>query len=209
MTASRSPRRTASRRSSAGARATPWARSSCPTWRSFAAPDAKTIRMTLKEPYGLVIQTLAKPGANVPFMMPKRVAETDPQQADHRLRRLRSLHLQAGRMAARREGRLPEEPEIQAAQPSRPRDLPAARSPRSIASSGSGSRTRRRRSTRCSMARSTSSKRRRTTSCRCSPPTRTSSCSSAIRRAARTRSASTCCTSRSTTRRCARRSPMR
>jgi peptide/nickel transport system substrate-binding protein len=44
----------------------------------LAAPDAKTIRMTLKEPYGLVIQTLAKPGANVPFMMPKRVAETDP-----------------------------------------------------------------------------------------------------------------------------------
>ena len=44
----------------------------------FSAPDAKTIRMVLKEPYGLVIQTLAKPGANVPFMMPKRVAETDP-----------------------------------------------------------------------------------------------------------------------------------
>src|SRR5437660_10261023 len=44
----------------------------------LAAPDAKTIRMTLKEPYGLVLQTLAKPGANVPFMMPKRVAETDP-----------------------------------------------------------------------------------------------------------------------------------
>jgi len=45
---------------------------------NLAAPDAKTIRMTLKEPYGLVLQTLAKPGANVPFMMPKRVAETDP-----------------------------------------------------------------------------------------------------------------------------------
>jgi peptide/nickel transport system substrate-binding protein len=44
----------------------------------LAAPDAKTIRMTMKEPYGLVIQTLAKPGANVPFMMPKRVADTDP-----------------------------------------------------------------------------------------------------------------------------------
>jgi peptide/nickel transport system substrate-binding protein len=43
----------------------------------LAAPDAKTIRMTLKEPYGLVLQTLAKPGANVPFMMPKHVAETD------------------------------------------------------------------------------------------------------------------------------------
>src|SRR5437763_9504243 len=46
----------------------------------LAAPDAKTIRMTLKEPYGLVLQTLAKPGASVPFMMPKRVAETDPQK---------------------------------------------------------------------------------------------------------------------------------
>jgi peptide/nickel transport system substrate-binding protein len=46
----------------------------------FAAPDAKTIRMILKEPYGLVIQTLAKPGASVPFMMPKRVAETDPNK---------------------------------------------------------------------------------------------------------------------------------
>jgi peptide/nickel transport system substrate-binding protein len=46
----------------------------------FAAPDARTIRMTLREPYGLVLQTLAKPGANVPFMMPKRVAETDPNQ---------------------------------------------------------------------------------------------------------------------------------
>jgi peptide/nickel transport system substrate-binding protein len=52
---------------------------------ALAAADTKTIRMTLKEPYGLVLQTLAKPGANVPFMMPKRVAETDPgkQIADY------------------------------------------------------------------------------------------------------------------------------
>jgi peptide/nickel transport system substrate-binding protein len=46
----------------------------------LSAPDAGTIRMVLREPYGLVLQTLAKPGANVPFMMPRRVAETDPQQ---------------------------------------------------------------------------------------------------------------------------------
>ena len=49
------------------------------------------------DPEGAVrarLQTLAKPGANVPFMMPKRVAETDPQQADHRIHRLRPLHLQ-------------------------------------------------------------------------------------------------------------------
>ena len=46
----------------------------------LAAPDVKTIRMTLKEAYGLVMQALAKPGASVPFMMPKRIAETDPQK---------------------------------------------------------------------------------------------------------------------------------
>ena len=40
--------------------------------------DAKTFVMRLKEPYGLVLATLGKPTSNVPFMMPKRVAETDP-----------------------------------------------------------------------------------------------------------------------------------
>jgi peptide/nickel transport system substrate-binding protein len=42
------------------------------------ATDAKTFLMRLKEPYGLVLATLGKPTSNVPFMMPKRVAETDP-----------------------------------------------------------------------------------------------------------------------------------
>jgi len=32
--------------------------------------------MQLKEPYGLVIDSLAKPSSNVPFIMPKRLAET-------------------------------------------------------------------------------------------------------------------------------------
>jgi peptide/nickel transport system substrate-binding protein len=45
---------------------------------SLVAVDAKTIKLTLKEPYGLVLVSLAKPSSNVPFMMPKRVAETDP-----------------------------------------------------------------------------------------------------------------------------------
>ena len=45
---------------------------------SLTAPDAKTIRMVLKEPYGLVLDSLGKPSSNIPFMMPKRVAETDP-----------------------------------------------------------------------------------------------------------------------------------
>jgi peptide/nickel transport system substrate-binding protein len=45
---------------------------------SLTAPDAKTIKMVLKEPYGLVLESLGKPSANFAFMMPKRVAETDP-----------------------------------------------------------------------------------------------------------------------------------
>ena len=44
----------------------------------LSAPDAKSIKMVLKEPYGLVIDSLGKPSANIPFMMPKRVADTDP-----------------------------------------------------------------------------------------------------------------------------------
>jgi peptide/nickel transport system substrate-binding protein len=40
--------------------------------------DAKTFVMKLKEPTGLVLLALGKPSSNVPFMMPKRVAETDP-----------------------------------------------------------------------------------------------------------------------------------
>ena len=44
----------------------------------FEAVDAKTFKMTMKEPYGLVLQSLGKPSSNVPFMMPKKTAETDP-----------------------------------------------------------------------------------------------------------------------------------
>src|SRR6185312_15168262 len=42
------------------------------------ALNDKTFRLILKEPYGLVLDSLAKPGSSVPFMMPKRIAETDP-----------------------------------------------------------------------------------------------------------------------------------
>jgi peptide/nickel transport system substrate-binding protein len=40
--------------------------------------DAKTFVMKLKSPTGLVLLGLGKPSSAVPFMMPKRVAETDP-----------------------------------------------------------------------------------------------------------------------------------
>ena len=40
--------------------------------------DDKTFAIVLKEPFGLVLDALSKVSSNVPFMMPKRVAETDP-----------------------------------------------------------------------------------------------------------------------------------
>ena len=43
------------------------------------AVDAKTFKMNMKEPYGLVLQSLGKPSSNVPFMMPKQTASTDPK----------------------------------------------------------------------------------------------------------------------------------
>ncbi len=46
----------------------------------LSSPDAKTIKMVLREPYGLVLDSLGKASANIPFMMPKRVAETDPNK---------------------------------------------------------------------------------------------------------------------------------
>src|SRR6476661_3096156 len=42
------------------------------------AQKDKTFTMKLKEPYGLVLESLGKPSSNVPFMMPKRIADTDP-----------------------------------------------------------------------------------------------------------------------------------
>jgi peptide/nickel transport system substrate-binding protein len=42
--------------------------------------DVKTITLKLKEPYGLVLESIGKPSSLVPFMMPRRLAETPPNQ---------------------------------------------------------------------------------------------------------------------------------
>ncbi|MCX7362518.1 MAG: ABC transporter substrate-binding protein, partial [Alphaproteobacteria bacterium] len=42
--------------------------------------DRKTFAFVLKEPFGLVLEALGKVSSNVPFIMPKRVAETDPNK---------------------------------------------------------------------------------------------------------------------------------
>ena len=46
---------------------------------SLEAVDASTFRLTLKEKYGLVLETLGKATGNL-FIMPERVAKTDPGQ---------------------------------------------------------------------------------------------------------------------------------
>ena len=47
---------------------------------SLEAKDDKTFVWTLKEPYGLVIDTLAKSGTSIPFIMREKEALTDPFQ---------------------------------------------------------------------------------------------------------------------------------
>ncbi|PWS36860.1 ABC transporter substrate-binding protein [Falsiroseomonas bella] len=43
-------------------------------WR---APDDRTIEIRLKRPFALMLDALSKPDANVPFIMPERLARTD------------------------------------------------------------------------------------------------------------------------------------
>jgi peptide/nickel transport system substrate-binding protein len=47
---------------------------------SIEATDPKTITLKLREPYGLVLESIAKMSSYVPFMMPKRLAETPPDK---------------------------------------------------------------------------------------------------------------------------------
>ena len=48
--------------------------------KALTAPNSRTIRLELKQPYGLVLESLAKPAGIVPFMMPKRVADAPATQ---------------------------------------------------------------------------------------------------------------------------------
>lgn len=45
---------------------------------SLDVVDDKTFRLTLKEPFGLVLDAMAKADSNVLFVMPERIARTDP-----------------------------------------------------------------------------------------------------------------------------------
>jgi peptide/nickel transport system substrate-binding protein len=46
----------------------------------WGVQDDKTLRITLKSPFPLLIEALGKPAANEPWMMPEHIAKTDPMQ---------------------------------------------------------------------------------------------------------------------------------
>jgi len=48
--------------------------------KELAVVDPKTFTLTLKEPYGMVLESLGKPSSSVPFIMPRRIAETPPDK---------------------------------------------------------------------------------------------------------------------------------
>ncbi|HKU99440.1 MAG TPA: ABC transporter substrate-binding protein [Vineibacter sp.] len=49
--------------------------------KAWEVVDAKTFRLVLKDQFGQVLDALGKPSVVVPFMMPKRIAETDAFKA--------------------------------------------------------------------------------------------------------------------------------
>lgn len=45
---------------------------------SWGVADDRTVKVTLKKPFSLLIESIAKSDAQIPFIMPERVAKTDP-----------------------------------------------------------------------------------------------------------------------------------
>ena len=69
--------------------------------KSLDAVSEATFTITLKEPFALVLDALAKPSSNVPFIMPERVATYRPAEADRGLHRLRTLCVCEGGIQSR------------------------------------------------------------------------------------------------------------
>ena len=83
--------------------------------KEYRAIDERTFEIVLKEKFGPLLEAIGKPSVVVPFMMPKRVAETDPFQQIGEFVGSGPFILQKGRVEAGREGRLRQEYELQTA----------------------------------------------------------------------------------------------
>ena len=80
MTASRCARPIASRPWSAGAKRDALGQKLAQSTESWTAVNDKTFRLKLKKPFPLTLEALGKLSSNVPFIMPERIAKTDPFQ---------------------------------------------------------------------------------------------------------------------------------
>ncbi len=74
----------------------------------LSAPDDKTIQFRLKQPFPMLIEALSPVTGPMCAMMPERLAQTDPVQADPRDHRQRPVPLHGGPARARRPQRLPQ-----------------------------------------------------------------------------------------------------
>lgn len=130
--------------------------------KDIVATDARMVTLTLSEPFGLVIDALAQPTATPAFIVPKRVATTDPgTQIDD--------PVGSGPFRMAKEQWVPGSRTVYTKYPDyvprsrRPPALPAGALPKSTGSSGWCCRMRRRRRRRSAEAKSTTTK--------ASPPT--------------------------------------
>ncbi len=79
------------------------------------AVDDKTFTMVLREPYGMVLESLGKNGSSIAAIMREKDALTDPQQQVKEFDRLRSVRLRQGPVGAGQQGGLPQEQGLRAA----------------------------------------------------------------------------------------------
>ena len=94
---------------------------------SLDVVDAKTFTLKLKEPYGLVLESIGKPSSLTPFMMPKRLAETPAGKQIKEQIGSGPFKFVAGGIPAGREGGLREERGLRTAQRAGRTGRPAAR----------------------------------------------------------------------------------
>ena len=83
--------------------------------KEWKVVDAKTFTASLSSPTGLMLLALGKPSSNVPFIMPKRIAETSPNEQIKEYIGSGPFVLQDRRMEARRQDRLHQVHQVQAA----------------------------------------------------------------------------------------------
>ena len=73
---------------------------------SIEATDAKTITLKLKEPYGLVLESIGKPSSHGAVHDAEAAGGDAARPADQGADRIRSVQVRAGGIPARREGGL-------------------------------------------------------------------------------------------------------